>query len=208
MKTIIVNSTEIEKGIKHLKTYDSKMKKIIESCEPFNLKPRKDFFPALLRAIVGQQLSMSAAASIWKKFHAFFEGAPHPDKILNTPHEQLRLLGLSNSKAKFVKDLSQKILEKKVHPAKHSSMSDEEIIAELTQVKGIGEWTAHMYLMFTHVRLDVLPTKDLGIKKGIQKIYGLRSLPDERKIQIISKKNNWKPYNTIACWYVWRSLEI
>ncbi len=201
-------SSEIEKGIKHLRINDPKMKKIIESCEPFKLKPRKDFFPSLLRAIIGQQLSMTAAASIYKRFNTFVDGKPSPEKILAAQHEELRALGLSNAKAKFIKDLSEKILEKKVHPKNHATMSDEEIISELTQVKGIGEWTAHMYLMFTLVRPNVLPTKDLGIKKGIQKIYGLRNLPDERKVTLISTKNNWTPFNTIACWYVWRSLEI
>lgn len=203
-----MNSAEIEKGIKHLRINDSKMEKIIEQCEPFKLKPRKDFYDSLLRAIIGQQLSMSAAASIYKKFLLLVGNKPTPNKILSIPHEDLRLAGLSNAKVKFVKNLSEKILDKTVHPAKHETMSDAEIVLELTQVKGIGEWTAHMYLIFTLVRLDVLPTKDLGIKKGIQKIYGLRNFPDEQKVHTISKKNNWAPYNSIASWYVWKSLEI
>jgi DNA-3-methyladenine glycosylase II len=107
-----------------------------------------------------------------------------------------------------VKDLSEKILNKEIHFKNLNKMTEEQIISEYTKVKGIGVWTVHMFLIFTLARLNVLPVGDLGLKRAVMIIYNLRKLPDEKKMFLISKKNNWAPYNSIASWYLWRSLEI
>ncbi len=107
-----------------------------------------------------------------------------------------------------MKDLSGKILNKEILLKGLIKKSDSEIISELTKVKGIGEWTVHMFLIFTLARPNVLPVKDLGLRKAVMNVYRLRKLPDEKRIYKISKENNWSPYNTIASWYLWRSLEI
>jgi DNA-3-methyladenine glycosylase II len=204
---IIMNSSQIENGIYHLYKMDKKMAKIIDSTARYNLKPEKNYYYSLLRSIIGQQLSILAAASIKKKFFDYFENKPLPEEILIAPVEVLRGLGLSYGKIKYVKDLSEKIINKEIHFRGLNKMSDQEIIAEYTRVKGIGEWTVHMFLIFTLGRLNVLPVTDLGIRKAIQLNYGLRALPEAKKIIAISRKNNWAPYNSIASWYLWRSLD-
>lgn len=137
----------------------------------------------------------------------FFKNNPQPEFILRTDDSALRLLGLSNAKVKYVKDLSEKILSGEVKLKGFAKMSDDDIIAELTKVKGIGEWTAHMFLLFTLGRLDILPFGDLGIRKSIMVNYRLKKLPDEKKIKLIAKNNNWYPYCSIASLYLWRSLD-
>lgn len=203
-----MNSKEIELAIKHLSQNDKKLFEIIRLSEKYILKPKKDLYTALTHSIVGQQLSVSAASSIIKKFMNYFGGSISPELIINTPHETLRSLGLSNAKAKYIRDLSEKVFNNEVHLENMKEMSDDEIIEELTKIKGIGVWTCHMFLIFTLGRPNVLPTGDLGIKKGIQKVYNLKKLPDEKKIILIAKQNNWHPYCSIASWYIWRSLEL
>ncbi len=203
-----MNYSEIENGIKHLKERDGKLAVIIGRSETCSLAPKKDYYGALLRAIVGQQLSVKAAAAINRKFQAHFNGKPLPDKILSTGDTILRGLGLSNAKVKYVKDLSSKIISGEIHFRGLSGMTDEEVINEYTKVKGIGVWTVHMFLIFTLGRPNVLPVNDLGLRKAIMLNYGLRKLPDEKKVIRISKANNWTPYNSLASWYLWRSLEF
>ncbi len=204
----IMNFKQIANGIKHISANDSRLGSIIAQCGNFPLRPHKKYFISLLKAIVGQQLSMKAAASINKKFLLHFNNKPTAHDILNSENLLLRNLGLSNSKVKYVKDLSQKIIESEIVLDGLSKKSDAEIIAELSKVKGIGVWTAHMFLIFTLCRLDVLPVGDLGIKKAVMLLYKLKEMPDDEKIIAISKKYKWSPYNSIASWYLWRSLEM
>jgi DNA-3-methyladenine glycosylase II len=203
-----MNSLEIENGIKHLSINDKRLEKIILKCDVYNLSPGKNYYDALLKAIIGQQLSTYAAKTIYNRFINFFNNNPTPEKILNTADTELRNLGLSNAKTKYVKDLSERISSKEIYLNRLVRKSDPEIISELTKVKGIGEWTVHMFLIFTLARSDVLPVNDLGLKRAVMNVYGLRKLPDEKRIYKISKENKWSPYNSIASWYLWRSLEI
>jgi DNA-3-methyladenine glycosylase II len=203
-----MNYLEIENGITHLSSNDERLKKIILVCGEYNIAPGKKYFNTLLRAIVGQQLSTYAAGTIYKRFIKYFNFKPSPEKLLNTPDIELRKLGLSNAKTRYVKDLSEKILNKEISLKTIAAKDDSEIISELTKVKGIGEWTAHMFLIFTLARPNVLPVKDLGLRRAIMNVYGLKKLPDEKKVYKISKENNWSPYNSIASWYLWRSLEM
>jgi len=203
-----MNSNQIVKGIKHIYNNDVKIANIIDIVGECNLKPHKNYYYSLLKAIVGQQLSLKAASSINKRFFSYFNGKPSAQKILTAENLTLRNLGLSWAKVKYVKALSQKIIDKEISFRNINNKTNDEIIYELTKVKGIGIWTVHMFLIFTLGRLDVLPVKDLGLKNAVKIIYGLRKLPDENKIKTISKKNNWQPYHSIASWYLWKSLEI
>jgi DNA-3-methyladenine glycosylase II len=203
-----MNSVEIENGIIHIYENDDRLAKVIDASEKCRLKPKKDYFNSLLKAIVQQQLSIAAASSIYSKFISYFHGKFDPREILLAPDTELRKLGLSNAKAKYVKDLSNKVLNGQLILKGISAKPDKEIIKELTVVKGIGVWSSHMFLIFTLGRLNVLPVGDLGIRRAAMNTYNLRKLPDEEKLLKLSEKFNWAPYNSIASWYLWKSLEL
>ncbi|MFA6597033.1 MAG: DNA-3-methyladenine glycosylase [Ignavibacteriaceae bacterium] len=203
-----MNSLEIRNGITHLNDIDPVLRKIISQTRPCGIKRRRSYYPSLVQAIINQQLSIKAGESIYKKFSAHFGKHVHPEDVAATSVEELRTFGLSNAKAIYVKDLSEKIISKQLSFKNISQRSNEEIISELTKVKGIGVWTAHMFLIFTLGRLDILPVGDLGIKNAIRKNYHLKELPDEAKVTELCKKKKWKPYQSIASWYLWMSLEL
>jgi DNA-3-methyladenine glycosylase II len=202
-----VNNLEILNGIRHLKNNDYKMRYIIENSSQYSITPSKKYFESLVTSIIGQQLSIHAANKIVERFQNYFSGKFLPKLILDTDTEELRKLGISYSKIKYIKDLSAKIESMEITFKGITTKTDEEIIELLTKVKGIGVWTAQMFLIFTLARLNVLPTGDLGIKKAIKTIYSLKELPSEIKVEKISKKNKWAPYNSIAAWYLWKSLD-
>ncbi|MEG8947862.1 DNA-3-methyladenine glycosylase family protein [Rosettibacter firmus] len=199
-------NNEIEKAIQHLSKNDPVLSALIQKFGTYKIETHKKYFFDLLRAIIGQQLSMKAAASIEKKFMTFFKNKPTPELILETENTHLRALGLSNSKVIYIKDLSEKIITKRITLNRISEKSDEEIINELTQVKGIGIWTVHMFLIFTLGRLNVLPYTDLGIRKAVVLNYGLKKLPDEIKLKKLAKDKGWHPYCSVASIYLWKSL--
>jgi DNA-3-methyladenine glycosylase II len=163
-----------------------------------------DPFHALLRAIVSQQLSTKAAATIAARFDGLYGGPPTPAQVMATSDEQLRAVGFSGQKISYVRDLCFRITDGVLPLAALDVMSDEEVIETLTQVKGIGRWTAEMFLMFRLHRPDVLPVGDLGIVKAVQKAYGLRKVPTPERLTRIGEA--WRPYRSIACWYLWASL--
>lgn len=202
------NNKEITKGIQHLSENDSILAKIILKAPEYNVVPHKDYYKSFLRAIIGQQLSTASAAAISRRFFDYFDNRPLPELILSADDQELRKLGLSAAKVKYVKDLSDKVLRKIVNFKNISKKTNEEIIKEFTLVKGVGVWTTQMFLMFTLGRLDVLPVMDLGIRKAIMLNYKLKELPDEKKILSIAKRKKWSPYCSIACWYMWQSLEF
>ncbi|HVZ76202.1 MAG TPA: DNA-3-methyladenine glycosylase [Candidatus Paceibacterota bacterium] len=160
-------------------------------------------FASLLRSIVYQQISGKAAASILARLLALYpNGKTTPDLVSKTPMARLRKAGLSSAKAIYVKDLAKKYLDGTIDEKKFSKMSSQEIIDHLVQVKGIGEWTAHMVLIFTLYRPDILPVGDLAIRKGFQAVYGLREMPSKREMEKIAKP--WRAHATAASWYLWR----
>lgn len=198
---------DIKKGMMHLSSKDKVLSTIIKTNGIINLTQHKQYFNHLLKAIIGQQLSVYASASIFKKFMAFYKNSPQPHLIVKTDDIALRSLGLSNAKVKYVKDLSQKIISGEVKLKGLAKKTNEEILTELTIVKGIGVWTVHMFLIFKLGRLDVLPFGDLGIRKSIMINYRLKKLPDEKKIKFLAAKNNWHPYCSVASLYLWKSLD-
>ena len=163
-------------------------------------------FDALVRSIIYQQLSGKAAATIHGRVLGLFGGrAPTPAELAAMPDDRLRAVGLSRQKLSYIKDLASRVDSGEV-PLDHlDSLPDEEIIDALTKVKGIGRWTAQMFLMFRLGRPNVLPELDLGIQKGIQRAYRLRTLPTPDRVRKIGAK--WAPFSTVACWYLWRSLD-
>jgi DNA-3-methyladenine glycosylase II len=165
-----------------------------------------DLLNSLAESIIYQQLSGKAAATIHRRFLQLYPGVLTAEMILKTPDEQLRGAGLSRSKALYIKDLAQKIQVGLPTIAELEALEDEAIIQLLTQVKGIGRWTVQMLLIFRMHRWDVLPVDDLGIRSGIKRVYSLADLPDKKTVEQYGQV--WRPYRTIASWYLWRSLEL
>ncbi len=167
---------------------------------------RDDHYGALVRAIVGQQLSVSAARSIFTRLTDRYGGrTPTPQEILEDEPEELRAAaGLSRAKVGFLRSLAEHVLSGELELERLDELDDDAVMAELVAVKGIGEWTAHMFLMFHLDRPDVLPVGDLGIGRAIERAYGLDELPEAATIDAIAEP--WRPYRTLACRYLWRSL--
>jgi DNA-3-methyladenine glycosylase II len=163
-----------------------------------------DPFQALVHAIISQQLSTKAAATIAARVDALLDGLPIPARVAAVSDAQLRSAGLSGQKVSYLRDLCARIADGSLPLDTLDRMPDEEVIAALTQVKGIGRWTAEMFLMFRLHRPDVLPVGDLGIVKAVQRVYRLRSLPSPARILHIGE--SWRPYRSVACWYLWASL--
>lgn len=162
-----------------------------------------DPFHSLIRSIVYQQVSGKAAASILNKFKSLFgDEFPTPEQVLATPEETMRSAGLSHSKAVYIRDLAQKFADHTIEPRKFPLMSNEEIVEHLTRVKGIGIWTAHMFLLFTLRRPDILPTLDLAIRKGFQVVYGLKKLPEHAQMERLAK--TWRKHASLASLYLWK----
>lgn len=167
---------------------------------------RDDHYGALVRAIVGQQLSVSAARAIYGRLTARFDGrTPTPEQILEDDPEALRAAaGLSRAKTSFLRSLAEHVLAGELELERLNELDDDAVIAELVAVKGLGTWTAHMFLMFHLERPDVLPVGDLGIRRAIERAYGLDGLPEASTMEEIAQP--WRPHRTLACRYLWRSL--
>ena len=166
---------------------------------------RTDPFRALLHAIIAQQLSTKAAATIEARFAALFDGRPTAAAIAGIPDDRLRAVGLSPQKLGYIRDLCARTLDGSLALDALEMLTDEEVIAALTSVKGIGRWTAEMFLMFRLHRPDVLPVGDLGIVKAVQRAYKLRLAPTP--VRLTKLGENWRPYRSVACWYLWASLD-
>lgn len=199
----------LEQAAKHLAKHDPTLQPIIAQAGLAQLSPHTDYYGALVSSIVGQQLSVKAAAAIKQRFRDLFDGQlPSPEQILSVGAEQLRAIGFSYAKARYVHDLAQHIIDGRITFERIPEQSNEEIIAELTDVKGVGEWTAHMFLMFCVGRLDVLPVGDLGIRNGIRALYDFEDLPTPAEIVEVAERHQWHPYESVASWYVWRSIDL
>ena len=193
---------------KHLSKVDPIMAALISEWGPCTIKPNTDYYHSLVSSIISQQLSVKAASTIEGRFVALFDGQlPTPAMIVGTDPDTLRGVGLSGAKVRYVQDLAEHILDGRLVLSRLPELSNSEIIAELTAIKGIGEWTVHMFLMFCLGRLDVLPVGDLGIKMGIMKLYGLDHVPTPAEVKEAAAGRGWAPYESIAAWYVWRSLD-
>ncbi|MGI8766461.1 MAG: DNA-3-methyladenine glycosylase family protein [Gemmatimonadaceae bacterium] len=196
------------RAITHLRTVDPEMASVIDAVGRCTFAPREEgtHFIAVTRAIVYQQLSGKAASTIYGRFTQLFEnGEPVAHTLLALEDDELRGVGLSRQKTGYLRDLATRVHTGEVAIDRLHELSDDEIIAALTSIKGVGRWTAQMFLMFRLGRPDVLPDLDLGIQKGIQRAYRMRKLPTPTRVLETGKK--WAPYRTIASWYLWRSLD-
>ena len=200
------------RGLAHLRRSDPVLAALIDSVGSLGdlragRPDREDHYGALVRAIVGQQLSVLAARAIYGRLTDRFEGrAPTPQEILADDPEELRAAaGLSRAKVGFLRSLAEHTLSGELELARLDELDDERVIEELTAVKGIGTWSAHMFLMFHLERPDVLAVGDLGIRRAIERAYGLAELPDAAQLEQIAEP--WRPYRSLACRYLWRSLD-
>jgi len=196
----------MRKAVNHLKKADPVLRAIIEQVGPCRMEFSEPEFCSLAEAIVYQQLNGKAAVTIFNRFAALAGDPLTPEGILKLSDEQLRSVGLSKQKSSYLKDLSAKTAAGLLDFTKLPELLDEEVVKHLTQVKGIGEWTAHMFLMFSLRRPEVPPTGDYGVQVAIKKHYRKRKLPKPDVMEKIAK--SWVPYRSIACWYMWRSLDI
>lgn len=196
---------------RHLLGADPVLARLIEQGGPLDPEDRRrgrpaDPYGALLRSIVGQQLSTRAARTIYGRVAELFGGGtPTPRQLLDADPEAMRAAGLSRAKVAYMRDLAEQVESGKLPLERISEQPDEEVVAELTAVKGLGRWTAEMFLMFHLGRPDVLPVGDLGIRRAVEGAYGLEALPDAAELERIAEP--WRPQRTLACLYLWRSLD-
>jgi DNA-3-methyladenine glycosylase II len=196
----------MRKAVTHLKKSDPVLRAIIERVGPCRMEFGVPEFCSLAEAIVYQQLNGKAAVTIFNRFAALAGEPLTPEGILKLSDAQLRGAGLSKQKSAYLKDLAAKTKAGLLDFARLPGLTDEEVIQHLTQVKGIGVWTAHMFLMFSLRRPNVLPTGDYGVQVAMRKHYKKRKLPKPKDMEKIAKA--WAPYRSVACWYMWRSLDI
>jgi len=196
----------MRKAVAHLKKADPVLRAIIERLGPCRMEFGPPEFHSLAEAIIYQQLNGKAAVTIFKRFAALAGEPLTPEGILKLTDEQMRSVGLSKQKSTYLRDLAAKTNEGLLDFSKLPALPDEEVIKHLTQVKGIGVWTAQMFLMFTLKRENVLPTGDYGVQAAIKKHYKKRKLPKPQVMEKIAKC--WEPYRSVACWYLWKSLDI
>lgn len=196
----------MRKAINHLKKADPVLRDIIQRVGAYRIEYGEPVFHSLAEAIVYQQLNGKAALTIFKRFAALAGEPLRPEGILKLTDAQMRGAGLSKQKTSYLRDLAERTDRGELSFANLANLSDEAVIEQLTQVKGIGVWTAHMFLMFSLRRPNVLPTGDFGVKMAIKRHYKKRKPPDPKQMAQIAKC--WEPYRSVACWYLWRSLDI
>lgn len=199
---------QLKAAEQHLSHADPVLKNLITRYGPCQLTPHTDYYGELVGAIIGQQLSEKAGATIYNRFLTLFGGRlPSPEQIIQTDAEAIRAIGCSYSKANYMKDLAEHIIDGRLDLDHISTLPNDEVVRQLVAVKGIGEWSAHMFMMFSLGRLDVLPTGDLGIRKAMMQLYGLPVLPSPQTMHELALRHGWVPYQSVAAWYLWQSLD-
>lgn len=202
----ILEESDLDRAERHLRRADPVLAEVVEAVGPCRIdEARRDRpFPALIESILHQQLSMKAAATIHRRFLALYDGRPpSPRELLDTPESDLRAAGLSRQKVGYLRDLAERVAAGSLSMSRLPDLDDEEVIDVLTEVKGVGRWTAEMFLMFRLGRADVLPVGDLGLRDAVRRVYGLDERPGPEEMRRIAEP--WRPYRSIACWYLWRS---
>jgi DNA-3-methyladenine glycosylase II len=193
--------------VKHLSRVDPVMRALIKEVGACGLKPgaRGDHFTTLLRAIVGQQLSARAAETIWQRLVALHPGkGVRPEDVLTSTDAELRSVGLSNAKVAYARDLAERVVSKQLHLNRMSRLSDDDIVNELIAVKGIGRWTAEMFMLFKLGRPDIWAVDDLGLRNAVKNRYAV----EPTKAKMIEVAEPWRPHRSVASWYLWRSLAL
>ena len=202
---------DVERGTRHLRRKDPVMRELIKRVGPLDLEARRrgrptDAYGTLVRAIVGQQLSTKAAATIYGRLLELFDGrTPTPQELLDTDPDAIRAAGMSRPKVAYLRSLAEHVLSGELELDRLDELADEEIIAELTAVKGLGVWTAHMFLVFFLSRPDVLPVGDLGVRRAVMIEYELEGLPGPAEMEEIAEP--WRPHRSLGALFLWRSLD-
>src|SRR5215467_5144030 len=202
-----MDQEKIEQALRHLRRVDPVMRNVIQRAGPFRLKPRRDRFYSLVSSILSQQISGKAAASIRARLEAFV--APETisaETLSRLKPDELRRIGVSPQKSIYLLDLAERVRRGDLRLQGLARLTDDQVIEALVQVKGIGVWTAQMFLIFSLGRMDVFPHDDLGVRSAIRNLYGLEELPDKETSHRIATP--WRPYASVASWYCWRSLEF
>ena len=195
----------MQEAIQHLTRNDPTLSAIIQRVGDYRIQFREPNFESLVRSIVYQQLSGKVASVIYGRLAKAVKGQMLPEEVLKLRPDRMRRLGLSKQKTAYIRDLARHARDRRVAFEELPGLADHEVIERLTQVKGIGVWTVHMFLIFALRRTDVLPTGDLGIRNAIRKAYGFAELPTPAEMEAMARK--WRPYCSVASWYLWRSLE-
>jgi DNA-3-methyladenine glycosylase II len=198
---------QMRAALRHLRRADPRFAALMRTHGAPPLRRTRNSFRALAQSIISQQLSVKAAAVIYRRVCRLFTGSrfPSPQHMLQMPHVRLRAAGLSNNKAAFLHELARAFQSGRVKPRTLNQMADTEIAAQLVQLRGIGQWTVDMYLLFDLCRPNVLPVGDLGVRKGMQRWFGLRQLPEPERMRKLAAP--WQPYCSAAAWYMWRVLQ-
>jgi len=198
----------VEEALAHLRRADARLAAVIDRVGAYDAPRRSDPYGALVRAILFQQLAGAAANAIQRKFFALYGAdgqTPSPPQLLETTDEQFRGAGVSRQKMGYLRDLAAHVTDGRLRLTELPSMSDEDVIEHVTAVKGLGEWSAHMFLMFHLGRPDVLPVGDLGVRHGMRITYGLAALPTPKEALVIGAP--WAPFRSVGSWYMWRAGE-
>ena len=191
-------------GVEYLRNNDKVMSSIIDDIGRCTLKSTNDYFRSLVKSIVYQQLAVKAARTIYNRFLDELSNELTPENVLKLKENQFRKAGISGKKMSYLIDLSNKFLDGTIDNKRMYKLEDEELIEHLTQIRGIGRWSAEMFLIFSLTRLNVLPLDDLGFKKSVMINYNLKKMPSNDKIKKIAK--NWGDYKSIAVWYLWQAV--
>ena len=193
------------RGAMHISRVDPRMARVIQTVGPCKLERRRGRYQALVRAIVAQQVSAHAARAIFDRLRIAAGGVVTAKRVAALQPDELRSVGLSARKADYIGDLSERVLSGELDLAKFTRLDDDEVRDQLTAIRGIGRWTAEMFLMFVLNRPDVLPLDDVGLRRAVEVLYGTKTRPTDD--EMIELTEAWRPFRTVGCWYLWRSLE-
>jgi DNA-3-methyladenine glycosylase II len=208
-KTRLATVADLRRAERSLSRRDPVLRAVIRKVGPTTLDTywRRDAFAALLQTMIGQQISIHAAAAIHGRFKALYGGrSPSAKRLLATSEDDLRGAGLSRPKVAYMRDLAERVSSRRLVPSHLESMPDEEAIAALTAVKGIGIWTAEVFLIFRLGRLDVIPGDDLGLLEGVRQLYELEERPTPEELRVFAER--WRPYRSVASWFVWQGRRL
>ena len=198
---------QLEMAVRHLEAADPVLGSVIVQVGACTLTPHTRYFEELAGSVIGQQLSVKAAATITARVEGLFDGTfPGPQALAAANREDLRAAGLSYRKVDYIQDLATKVAAGAVVLDHLDALTDTEIIARITEVKGFGTWTVQMFLIFSLGRLDVVASGDLGVRTGVKRLYSLETLPAPKDVEERAQANRWHPYSSVACWYLWQSL--
>jgi DNA-3-methyladenine glycosylase II len=200
-----VSAKRWDQAIEHLRTVDPRWSPIVDRVGPCLLRPKRDPFNTLVRAIIGQQISTTAAQTVDKRLRLLSGDPHHPKRLIDTGHDGLRSCGLSGVKSRYILNLAEAVHEGHLPVTRLSRLTDDQIKEKLTAIKGIGPWTAEMFLIFSLNRPDVLSSGDLGIRVGLRDFHGLPEMPKPSECEALT--DAWRPYRSVAMWYLWRMID-